>query len=95
MADFKLAMPTVLFHEGKFVNDLLDGGGCTNYGVSLRFLLTTGDLDGDTWQDGDLNHDGKINIEDIRLLTELEAIRIYKNYFWLPNRYDRNHQHLP
>jgi lysozyme family protein len=36
MADFRLAIPTVLKHEGGYVNDPSDAGGETAYGISKR-----------------------------------------------------------
>ena len=36
MADFHLAIPTVLKHEGGYVNDPNDAGGETAYGISRR-----------------------------------------------------------
>jgi lysozyme family protein len=35
MADFKLFFPTLLQHEGGFVNDPVDPGGATNKGVTF------------------------------------------------------------
>lgn len=36
MADFDLAIPTVLRHEGGYCNDCNDAGGETNFGISKR-----------------------------------------------------------
>jgi lysozyme family protein len=36
MAEFRLAIPTVLKHEGGYVNDPSDGGGETAFGISKR-----------------------------------------------------------
>lgn len=36
MAEFRLAIPTVLKHEGGYVNDPNDAGGETAYGISKR-----------------------------------------------------------
>ncbi len=36
MAVFELAIPTVLEHEGGYVNDPADAGGETNFGISKR-----------------------------------------------------------
>jgi lysozyme family protein len=36
MADFTLAIPTVLAHEGGYANDPDDPGGETNFGISKR-----------------------------------------------------------
>jgi len=36
MANFELAIPTVLSNEGGYVNDIADPGGETNFGISKR-----------------------------------------------------------
>lgn len=84
MADFNLALPTIWLHEGFYSDDEKDPGGATQYGISLRFLMTTGDLDKDGWPDGDINHDGKINVEDIKKMSKLGASKLYFLYFWMP-----------
>ena len=40
MADFAKALSFVLGNEGGFADDPVDEGGATNYGISLRFLLS-------------------------------------------------------
>lgn len=91
MADFERAIKTVLAHEGRFVDHKSDPGGATNYGISLRFLLSTGDLDKDGWPDGDINYDGEINVEDIKFLSIDDAKDLYRMYFWDKLRLDRLH----
>lgn len=85
MARFDLAIGTVLEHEGGYVNDPHDPGGATNYGISLRYLRTLGDLDGDGWLEGDLDQDGDLDVDDIRLMTVGRATEIYRDQWW--NRY--------
>lgn len=80
---FNKAVLTVLKHEGGFVNNANDPGGATNYGVSLRFLLGTGDL-----EVGDIDHDGDIDYDDIKKMTIEQAKEIYFKYFWTPNGYE-------
>lgn len=88
MSEIRLALPTIYLHEGRrFTNDPNDPGGATNFGVSLKFLMQTGDLDKDGWLDGDLNHDGKVTVEDIRAMNESSASRLYDLYFWSKNGY--------
>lgn len=87
LANIKLALPTIFKHEGFLSNSPSDPGGITNYGISLRFLMQTGDLNLDGWRDGDINKDGRINSEDIKSLTREKAAEIYELYFWKPNRY--------
>ncbi|HRY33402.1 MAG TPA: glycosyl hydrolase 108 family protein [Bacteroidales bacterium] len=76
---FKKFIPVILQHEGGFVNDKDDPGGATNYGISLRFLKGTGEL-----KDFDLDHDGDIDIEDVRILTPDIARMAYYDYFYHP-----------
>src|SRR3990167_6234714 len=89
MAEIKLALPTIFLHEGRYSNDAGDPGGATNYGISLRFLMQTGDLNLDGWRDGDINQDGRVNVQDIREMTEEKAAELYELYFWKPNGYGR------
>ncbi|WP_421780745.1 glycoside hydrolase family 108 protein [Kiloniella litopenaei] len=71
-------------HEGGFVFDPDDPGGATNYGVSLRWLSKAGelDLDQDGWPDGDIDHDGDIDIDDIRLLSKEDAKELFFYHWW-------------
>lgn len=63
----------ILSFEGGFVDDPQDSGGATNMGVTLR-----------TWksQGYDKNGDGKIDIADLRRITEEDAVRILKLNYW-------------
>lgn len=88
-SELKLAMPTIFLHEGRRSNNVNDPGGLTDYGVSLRFLMQTGDLDKDGWQDGDINHDGVIDAKDIDAMTPEEATKIYNLYWWEKYGYGR------
>lgn len=83
MDNFNKAVLTVLKHEGKFVNDPDDPGGATNYGISLRFLLSTGDL-----KLGDIDHDGDIDADDIKKMSIEEAKNLYFTYWWLKYNYE-------
>lgn len=94
MSDFLAAMPTIFKHEGRFSDDANDPGGATDYGISLRFLKSLGDLDKDGWPDGDINHDGECNVEDIKALGRVDAERLYKAYFWDKAGYDRIHSQV-
>lgn len=86
---FDKAILTTLKHEGGFVNDPVDPGGATNWGMSIRYLKGRGDADGDGWLDGDLDHDGDIDIDDIKNMTIEQAIDLYKSGFWDKYDYDK------
>lgn len=70
--------------EGGFVNDPVDRGGATKYGISLRFLKSEGafDEDGDGIAEFDLDMDGDIDGIDIRNLTIADAKALYRKFFW-------------
>lgn len=86
---FDKAILITLKHEGGFVNDPVDPGGATNWGVSIRFLKGAGDGDGDGWLDGDIDHDGDIDVDDIKMMTKAQAIAIYRTHFWDKYDYDK------
>lgn len=73
MANFEGFAGKVLRLEGGFVNHPADKGGPTKYGVILS-----------TWKQYgyDKDHDGDIDAEDIRALTEDDARYIAKKVFW-------------
>lgn len=79
---FNRLIGVILKNEGGFVNDSLDPGGATKMGVSLRFLKSVGDL---RW---DLDHDGDIDIDDIRGITKEVASEIYFEKFYAPLNLD-------
>lgn len=90
---FAAAFFHLLKIEGGFVDDPVDRGGATKYGISLRFLASAGkiDRDGDGFADFDLDFDGDIDGRDIRLLTVENAFFLYHEHFWKPLGCD----HLP
>lgn len=80
---FEIAIAVVLRHEGGYVNHPADPGGATNFGVSLRTLSRLGGIDPDDGKLlGDMDGDGVIDAEDIRLLTRDEAVKIYRTQWW-------------
>lgn len=74
--------------EGGFVDDPVDRGGATKYGISLRFLIAEGQIDGDGdgRADFDLDMDGDIDGLDVRRLTLGDAKYLYWRCFWLRGR---------
>lgn len=89
--EFEAAIEQTLKHEGGFVDDPVDPGGATNWGVSLRFARSIGllDADQDGWADLDVDHDGDIDAADIAKLTREQAVDVYFWHFWKTGDYDR------
>lgn len=87
---YAAAVRELLDIEGGHVNDPVDRGGETKYGVSLRFLAAEGafDEDGDGKADFDLDFDGDIDGADIRALTVGDAVYLYHRCFWQPLQAD-------
>lgn len=83
-SNFDLAIGVLLKHEGGISNNPDDPGGLTKFGISLRFAKgeLAADLDHDGFKDGDFNHDGQIDEDDIRSMSVVDAFRIYKRYWW-------------
>jgi lysozyme family protein len=75
MSDFNIAIKTVLLHEGGWVDNPVDPGGETMYGISMLIIrrenLTLQDLGIDNWLPGCLK---KMKVE--------AAIALYKKLFW-------------
>jgi lysozyme family protein len=63
----------ILSYEGGFVNDPKDRGGATNKGVTIA-----------TWraQGYDKNGDGRIDVKDLKLITDADAINIMRKNYW-------------
>lgn len=99
---FDKAFQIVLGFEGGLSDNKFDKGGITKYGISLRFLESAGidtndlDKDGITLEPvGDINNDGTVDAEDIRLLTVENAKALYEQYFWKAVKADQiKEQHL-
>lgn len=90
---FRRAIQTILHHEGWFANDPDDPGGATKWGMSLRYLRKTGDLDtdGDGFADFDLDLDGDIDADDVKALEVAQAVEIYRTRFWETYGYGQLH----
>jgi len=71
-ADVKNLAPIVVKWEAGYVNDPIDKGGATNMGITLG-----------TWKHlgYDKNGDGKIDKNDIKLLTEKDFEIVLKKYW--------------
>ncbi len=73
MANFKEAITKIFKNEGGYVDNPLDLGGTTNWGISLRFLQSI---------------DRTATKATIKNLTKGQAEDLYFQHFWLPNKYD-------
>lgn len=82
MSTFEHAIPTILKHEGGYVDNPNDPGGATNFGISLRFLA-------EHPEDGDFDLDGDVDAEDIMNMTQEQACAIYKKHWWDKYGYSR------
>jgi lysozyme family protein len=84
MLTFEKCIPIILDHEGgsKYTETPNDPGGATKFGISLLFL---GKL---SLIDGDIDHDGNIDADDIKSLSESQAENLYHEYFWNPLNLD-------
>lgn len=79
MSSFDLAIPVVLKHEGGFADNPADPGGATNFGISIRYLRSIGEVI-------DIDGDGDMDAADMRLLPQGTAIELYRD-IWEQNRY--------
>lgn len=75
---FQLCIKSILQHEGGLSLDKRDPGGATNWGISLRYLRSIG---------LDLNGDGKVDETDILGMPQIDAVNIYRKYWWDKYRY--------
>lgn len=75
MADVKKFEPFVLKWEGgaKYTNSKIDRGGATKYGITIATWRTVG---------YDKNGDGKIDENDVKLITEEDFTKVLKKNFW-------------
>lgn len=87
---FDEAFLWVVIAEGGFVDNPHDPGGATNRGVSLRAVRFR-DKDRDGHLDFDLDGDGDVDEWDIRLVTESDAKRLYKEDYWSLSGAGRTH----
>ncbi len=72
MASFDAFFPTLLKHEGGFVNDPVDPGGATNKGVTMG-----------TFQSCAKKYLGiEPTLDNLKALTDAQAGKIYKALYW-------------
>lgn len=82
MAKFEDAIKYLIDHEVlkkadgsiiSFTNDPNDPGGATNWGITLVSLVAAG------W---DIDHDGDVDVDDVKALTEPKAEEYYRKFWW-------------
>jgi lysozyme family protein len=73
MAKLENLWPFILSWEGGFADVPGDRGGATKYGVTIA-----------TWkaQGYDKDGDGDIDVQDLKLITKEDAMRICRLNFW-------------
>jgi len=69
----------IVAREGGFVNDPDDPGGATKYGVTIGTLRALG---------LDTTGDGQVTVEDVKALTRADAVRIFRERYYLAPRID-------
>jgi lysozyme family protein len=78
MASFDAFFPTLLKHEGGFVNDPADPGGATNKGITMA-----------TFQSCARRYLGiEPTLANLKALTDAQAGKIYKPLYWDKARCD-------
>ncbi len=87
MANFESALRQLHQNEGGLVDDPDDPGGITNYGVSLRWLQSLGELGVHRYMVGDLDQDGDVDADDIRAMTPAKSAELYRAQWWDRYRY--------
>ena len=76
MQSVKEIATDIVAREGGFVNDPDDPGGATNFGMTIHTMRRLG---------LDLTGDGVVGIDDVRSLTQAQAVEIFiKHYFERP-----------
>lgn len=78
MRDFNDYFEVILKHEGGYSDHSADPGGATKYGISILFLKNL------SLEDGDVDHDGDIDVNDIKALSIEDSMELYHKFFWNP-----------
>jgi len=76
-----LAVLYVMGQEGGLVDHPQDPGGVTNFGISIRHAIAVGDIDGDGFDEFDLNLDGEVTAKDIQMMDRDKAEGYYGHLF--------------
>lgn len=63
----------IIQREGGYVNDPDDPGGATKFGVTIHTMRRLG---------LDLTQDGKVDVQDVKALSENEALEIFKRHYF-------------
>ncbi len=71
----------ILRREGGYVDDPDDAGGATKHGISLRYAKGLG-------LQMDLDDDGDVDADDIRMVTPAQAAALYKRDFLVRPKFD-------
>src|SRR6185369_7386753 len=79
----------VVVKEGGYNDIAEDAGGATNYGISLKYAQTVGDRDRDGQLDLDLNRDGQVDKQDIKVMTREVAEKLYLRDFFFGPKIDK------
>jgi lysozyme family protein len=82
MSEFSIAIPPVLRHEGGFVEDANDPGGATNFGVSMRWLVSQGML---TTLEHQTGTDDAVTA--VKKMTKEDAEAFYQKFWWDAYKY--------
>lgn len=73
MADIRHLARDIVAREGGFVDDPDDPGGATNHGVTIHTLRRLR---------LDLTGDGQVDAEDVRRLTQAQAVDLFIAEYW-------------
>ena len=76
----------IVAREGGYVNDPDDPGGATNYGVTIGTMKSLG---------LDLNKDGRVDANDVKMLTRGQAQQIFVEHYFRRPRLARRRLHSP